>query len=166
MSATRTGQECILDLCCGHGIVAAGLCRRVPRSRRLDFARHASVAREMVPEAEFVKATPWHCSFPDASFDGVRDGRNAPCPEPAAAMREARQVMKPGPYLSHSVWQEVEISAFTYVSGQYRCAWRTRNNTCGTGRQRLCGPLRAYPAMEAAGFGDLSSQVRWTAAGS
>lgn len=168
VSATRTGPGMhILDLCCGHGIVAAGLLQAGATVTGLDFSpAMLRIAREMVPEAEFVEGDAMALPFPDASFDGVTMGFGMPhVPNPPAAMREARRVMKPGAHLSYSVWQEAEISAFTYVFraiGAHGAPGITLPP--GPGASDYADPLRAYPAMEAAGFGDLSiSEVdsRW-----
>ncbi|MBO6539107.1 MAG: methyltransferase domain-containing protein [Rhizobiaceae bacterium] len=159
VSETRAGPgKHILDLCCGHGIVAAGLVKAGASVTGLDFSpAMLRIAREMVPQAEFVEGDAMAMPFPDASFDGVSMGFGMPhVPDAPAVMREARRVMKPGTYLSYSVWQETEKSAFTYVFkaiGVHGAVEVTLPP--GPGASDYADPERAFPAMQAAGFDDL-----------
>lgn len=149
----------VLDLCCGQGIVARGLVETGAEVTGLDFSPAMLViASEEVPEATFVEGDAMAMPFEDASFDAVTMGFGMPhVPDPPAAMAEARRVLKPGGRFAYSVWQDTELSAFTYVfTAIGRHGAPHISLPPGPGATDYADPARAFPAMKAAGFKDVS----------
>ncbi len=146
-----------LDLCCGHGSVARGLVETGAYVTGLDFSpAMLRIARAAVPEANFVEGDAMALPFEDASFDAVTIGFGMPhVPDPPAAMAEARRVLKPGGRMAYSVWQEAEHSAMTYVFAAIASLGAPGIALPpGPGATEYADPALAFPAMEAAGFGD------------
>lgn len=109
-----------LDLCCGHGIVARGLADAGADVTALDFSpAMLEMARARVPEARFVEGDAMALPFEEASFDAVTIGFGIPhVPDPAAALAEARRVLRPGGRLAYTVWHaDPEISSVGIVFG-------------------------------------------------
>lgn len=156
-----------LDLCCGHGIVAGALAAAGADVTVVDFSpAMLDLARRSVPGVRFVEGDAMALPFEDARFDAVTIGFGMPhVPDPPAAMTEVRRVLKPGGRFAYSVWQEAEHSAMTYVFaaiGEHGARGITLPP--GPGTSDYADPNRAFPAMAAAGFGDLRlTQVdsRW-----
>ena len=100
------GQH-ILDLCTGHGVVAAALVQRGANVTGLDFS-HAMVAlaENHVPNARFVVGDAMAMKFEDNAFDAVTIGFGVPhLPDPQAGLCEVARVLKPGGRLAFSIWQ-------------------------------------------------------------
>lgn len=148
----------VLDLCCGHGIVARGLIGAGATVTGLDFSpAMLRIARAAAPEATFVEGDAMALPFEDAIFDAVTIGFGIPhVPDAPAAMTEARRVLKRGGRLSYSVWREAEQSALTYVFAAVGAHGAPGIALPpGPGVTDYADPNRAFPAMEAAGFEDL-----------
>ena len=156
-----------LDLCCGHGIVARALAAAGADVIGVDFSpAMLESARSAVPEVRFVEGDAMALPFEDERFDAVTVGFGMPhVPDPPAAMAEVRRVLKPGGRIAYSVWQEAEHSAMAYVFaaiGEHGAAGIALPP--GPGASDYADPERAFPAMAAAGFGDLRLTVvdsRW-----
>jgi len=100
-----TGQH-VLDLCTGHGAVAAALLERGASVTGLDFsAAMIALAREKAPEAHFLQGDAMAMEFSDACFDAVTVGFGVPhFPDPARGLAEAARILKPGGRLAFSIW--------------------------------------------------------------
>lgn len=96
----------VLDLCSGHGVVAAELIARGAEVTGLDFsAAMVSLAETAVPEAMFVQGDAMAMAFADASFEAVTIGFGVPhFPDPGRGLAEAARVLKPGGRLAFSIW--------------------------------------------------------------
>lgn len=96
----------ILDLCTGHGVVASELVERGASVVGLDFSdAMIKLARNAVPEAEFVQGDALSMDFADSSFDAVTIGFGVPhFPDPVCGLTEAARVLKPGGKIAFSVW--------------------------------------------------------------
>ena len=97
----------VLDLCTGHGVVAAELVSRGAKVTGLDFsAAMVSLAEAAVPNATFVQGDAMAMTFEDGSFDAVTIGFGVPhFPDPAKGLAEAARVLKPGGRLAFSIWR-------------------------------------------------------------
>lgn len=97
----------ILDLCTGHGVVAAALAQRGAKVTGLDFSdAMIELARRRVPDVEFVQGDAMDLNFADASFDAVTIGFGVPhFPDPAIGLVEAARVLKPRGPIAFSIWQ-------------------------------------------------------------
>ncbi len=96
----------VLDLCTGHGVVAAELVARGAEVTGLDFSpAMVSLAEVAVPDAMFVQGDAMAMAFARASFDAVTIGFGVPhFPDPANGLAEAARVLKPGGRLAFSIW--------------------------------------------------------------
>lgn len=97
----------VLDVCTGHGVLAARAAERGATVSGLDFADEVvAVARRNVPGVEFRQGDVQDLPYPDASFDAVVCGYGIiHVPEPDRALAEMSRVLKPGGRLAVSVWE-------------------------------------------------------------
>jgi SAM-dependent methyltransferase len=147
-----------LDLCCGHGIVARALAAAGADVIGVDFSSAMlEIARSTVPGVRFVEGDAMALPFEDPSFDAVAIRFGMPhVPDPPAAMAEVRRVLRPGGRFAYSVWQEAEHSAMAYVFAAIEAHGAAGIALPpGPGASDYADPERAFPAMTAAGFGDL-----------
>ncbi|MDA5094501.1 methyltransferase domain-containing protein [Aliiroseovarius sp. KMU-50] len=148
-----------LDLCCGHGNVAAGLVNAGARVTGLDFSpAMLGMAREAVPEARFVEGDAMALDFEDQTFDAVTIGFGIPhVPDPPKVFAEARRVLRPGGRLAFSVWCGPEVdTALGYVFhaiGQFGAPGI--DLPPGPGANDYADPVLAFPALEKVGFSEL-----------
>ncbi len=157
VAAVDTGPgQTVLDLCCGHGNVAAGLVASGADVTGLDFsAPMLDLARANVPDARFVEGDAMTLPFAGADFDAVTIGFGMPhLPDPPAALHEARRVLKPGGRIAFSVWCGPEVDT---VLGYVFDAIATHGDPSivlppGPGANDYADPDTAYPALDAAGF--------------
>lgn len=158
----RSGTK-VLDLCCGHGNVTAGLVRAGAQATGLDFSpAMLDMARAAVPEAQFVEGDAMALDFEEGSFDAVTIGFGMPhVPEPPKVMSEARRVLRPGGRLAFSVWCGPEVdTALGYVFGaiaQHGAADIAL--PAGPGANDYADPALAFPALKEAGFADCSQST-------
>jgi SAM-dependent methyltransferase len=145
-----------LDLCCGHGNVAAALVKAGAQVTGLDFSRAMlNMARATVPGARFVEGDAMDLPFGDASFDAVTIGFGMPhVPDPPSLLTEARRVLRPGGRIAFSVWCGPEVdTALGYVFGAI--AEHGASEIVlppGPGANDYADSALAFPALEAAGF--------------
>ncbi|MGB7240495.1 MAG: methyltransferase domain-containing protein [Sulfitobacter sp.] len=105
--AVQAGRQTrALDLCSGHGVVAATLVARGATVTGLDFsAPMIALAQAAVPKASFVQGDAMAMEFADHSFDVVTIGFGVPhFPDPARGLAEAARVLKPGGTIAFSIW--------------------------------------------------------------
>lgn len=97
----------ILDLCCGHGVVAAELYDRGASIVGLDFSEAMiDLAKASVPGVEFVQGDALAMDFPDQRFDAVTIGFGVPhFPDQLRGLTEAARVLKPGGRIAFSIWR-------------------------------------------------------------
>jgi SAM-dependent methyltransferase len=97
----------VLDVCTGHGVLAAAAAERGATAFGLDFAEEVvAVARRNVPIVEFRQGNAQELPYPDAGFDAVVCGYGIiHLPEPDRALAEMYRVLKPGGRLAVSVWE-------------------------------------------------------------
>lgn len=147
-----------LDLCCGHGNVAAGLVAAGARVTGLDFSpAMLDMARAAVPEARFVEGDAMALSFSDATFDAVTIGFGMPhVPDPPVVLAEARRVLRPGGRIAFSVWCGPEVdTALGYVFGAIdRHGSPDIALPPGPGANDYADPALAFPVLKAAGFSE------------
>ncbi len=95
-----------LDLCTGHGVVAAALSAQGADVTGLDFsAAMIALAKRAVPAVTFVQGDAMDLDFEDQSFDAVTIGFGVPhFPDPARGLAEAARVLRPGGRLAFSIW--------------------------------------------------------------
>ena len=96
----------VLDLCTGHGVVAAELVARDANVTGLDFSEPmVELARSAVPKARFVKGDAMAMEFANQSFDAVTIGFGVPhFPDPVRGLVEAARVLKRGGRIAFSIW--------------------------------------------------------------
>lgn len=108
----------VLDLCSGHGAVAAELVARGAEVTGLDFSpAMVSLAEAAVPDAMFIQGDAMAMAFADASFDAVTIGFGVPhFPDPAKGLAEAARVLKAGCPIAFSIWYGAgSDSAFAWL---------------------------------------------------
>jgi SAM-dependent methyltransferase len=87
-------------------MLAGGASKRGADATGLDFSVQAvELASRLVPKARFQQGNAQSLPFPDASFDSVLCGYGVMhLPDPEAALREMRRVLRPGSRVALSVW--------------------------------------------------------------
>jgi SAM-dependent methyltransferase len=158
-----------LDLCCGHGNVAAGLIKSGASVTGLDFSSvMLQMARSAVPEAHFVEGDAMALDFDNGTFDIVTIGFGIPhVPDPPRVFAEARRVLRPGGRLAFSVWCGPEVdTALGYVFGaisQYGAPGIELPP--GPGANDYADLEHAFPVLRKAGFANFHQSVvasEWT----
>ena len=106
----------VLDVCCGPGMLSAGVLGRGAKPVGIDVSVAAvELARTLVPEGSFELGDAQALALPDATFDAVVCGYGLMhLPEPALALREILRVLRPGGRASFSVWDASGVG-FTLV---------------------------------------------------
>lgn len=148
----------VLDLCCGHGIVAEGLALAGARVTGLDFSpAMLDLARARVPQARFVAGDAMDLPFAQGDFAAVTIGFGIPhVPDPPRVFAQARRVLAPGGRLAYSVWQDAE-GGLGYV---FRAIAEHGDPGIalppGPGAHDYAEPERARTALEQAGFTEIA----------
>jgi len=95
-----------LDLCCGHGNVAAALLRRGCAVVGVDFSpAMLAFARARASNATFIEADAQNLPFDDAAFDVVVSNVGiCHVPDQPRALAEARRVLRPAGKFAMTVW--------------------------------------------------------------
>lgn len=117
LDATRiTSGMRVLDVCCGPGMLSAGLLTRGANPAGIDFSVAAvELARTLIPEGAFEQGDAQALPFPDATFDAAVCGYGLMhLPDPASALREILRVLRPSGRASFSVWDASGVG-FTLV---------------------------------------------------
>ncbi|MDK3017964.1 class I SAM-dependent methyltransferase [Pseudodonghicola flavimaris] len=154
---TASGQA-VLDLCCGHGIVAAALCAAGAEVTAVDFsATMLELAAERAPAARFLRADAMALPFGAAEFDAVTIGFGIPhVPDPGRVFAECARVLRPGGRLAYSVWHGAE--RVTVLASVFDAIRRHGDPAVvlppGPGANDYAQPEIAFAALEAAGFAD------------
>jgi demethylmenaquinone methyltransferase/2-methoxy-6-polyprenyl-1,4-benzoquinol methylase len=101
LSTVPLADTRVLDVGCGTGATTALLAERAQRVDALDHSRpQLSRAREAVPDAHYVRGDAEGLPYAADVFDAVVSvGAMLFFPDPAAALREARRVTRPGGHL-------------------------------------------------------------------
>jgi SAM-dependent methyltransferase len=111
LDAGRVSRDSrVLDLCTGHGVLAAAAALRGAKVTGLDFAEEVvEAARSIVPSVEFIQGDAQHLAYPANSFDAVLCGYGIMhVPEPDHALAEIHRVLRPGGRVALSVWERPE----------------------------------------------------------
>ncbi|MGE0255414.1 MAG: methyltransferase domain-containing protein [Alphaproteobacteria bacterium] len=97
----------VLDLCTGHGVMAAAAAARGAVVEGLDFAEDAvAAARRNVPAVTFRQGDAQALPHGDASFDAALCAYGVMhVPDPARVLAEMRRVLRPGGRAAVSVWE-------------------------------------------------------------
>lgn len=159
VQADRTTRA--LDLCCGHGNVSAGLVATGADVTGLDFSKAMlAMARDAVPNAEFIEGDAMDIPFEDGVFDAVTIGFGIPhVPDPVSVFDEVRRVLRPGGRLAFSVWCGPEVdTALGYVFAAIASHGHPDITLPpGPGANDYANPDLAFPVLENAGFVDCQS---------
>jgi len=152
-----------LDLCCGPGVVTAGLQAAGAKTTGLDFSpAMLKLARQAVPEAEFVEGDAMKLTYEDNSFDAVTIGFGIlHVPDPISVLTEAHRVLRPGGRLSFSVWHGPTIP--TVLGDLFQVIGRHGDPSVqlppGPGLHDYADPEIVVPALTNAGFTHISQTV-------
>ena len=97
----------MLDVCTGHGGIAAAAVGRGAIVSGADFAEQVvAAARRNVPQAEFRQADAQALPYPSETFDAVICGYGIiHVPEPDRALAEMARVTRSGGRVAASVWE-------------------------------------------------------------
>ncbi len=136
-----------LDLCCGHGIVTAGLVAEGAYVTGLDFSLSLlGMARAAVPKTPFVEGDAMNLTFDIATFDAVTIGFGMPhVPDPPKVLSEARRVLRPSGRLAFAVWCGPEVdTALGYVFGAIEAHWHP-TSPYRQDRWRMTMQIRRWP---------------------
>lgn len=108
LSAARvSNQTRVLDICTGHGVLAAAAAALGASVCALDFADEAvTTARRNVPSADIRQGDAQALPYPDRSFDAVICGYGLMhVPLPDRALAEMYRVTTEGGWAAASVWE-------------------------------------------------------------
>jgi SAM-dependent methyltransferase len=146
----------VLDVCCGPGMLSAGVLRRGAKPVGIDFSAAAvELARTSVPEGCFEQADAQVLPFVNETFDAVVCGYGLMhLPEPALALREILRVLRTGGRASFSVWDASGVG-FTLVYEAVRaCGSMTIPLPHGPDFFQFGSPGRMRAALTESGFAD------------
>ncbi len=109
-SAGAAADMNLLDVACGPGLIAAAALGRGCVVVGVDFSTAMlAIAREHVPDAEFLHGDAEALPLPDATFDVVVSNFGLHhFPYPARALAEARRVLHPSGRFAATVWAPPE----------------------------------------------------------
>lgn len=106
----------LLDICCGPGMLAEAATKRGAKAVGLDFPGVVTLARKLVPAAEFQSGDALDLPFPDELFDAVVCGYGIMhVPDPEKGMQEMLRVLRPGGHAALTVWDNVPNSGLSIV---------------------------------------------------
>jgi SAM-dependent methyltransferase len=159
----------VLDVCCGPGMLSAGVLRRGAKPVGIDFSEAAvELARTSVPEGGFEQGDAQALPFDNETFDAVVCGYGLMhLPEPALALREILRVLRPGGRASFSVWDASGVG-FTLVYEAVRaCGSMAIPLPHGPDFFQFGSPERMRAALTESGFADTAAcslQQEWNVA--
>ena len=168
-AARITSGMQILDVCCGPGMLSAGVLQRGAKPVGIDFSVAAvELARTLVPEGGFEQGDAQVLPFPDETFDAVVCGYGLMhLPEPALALREILRVLRSGGRASFSVW-DASGAGFTLVYEAVRaCGSMAIPLPHGPDFFQFGSPDRMQAALTESGFVDTAAcsfQQEWNVA--
>ena len=164
VAAAGAGQgRRMIDLCCGQGIVAAGLVATGSEVVGVDFSpAMLELARERVAGVTFEEGDVGTLPHEDDSFDGATMGFGIMhVPDAGTALQEAARVLRPGGAVAWSCWHGPEktsvLATFFAACGQHGDP--SVKLPPSPPAYHYAQPENAIPIMEAAGFGDISFQT-------
>src|SRR6185312_13097421 len=108
LDAAQVSGACrVLDVCTGHGVIAATAVRRGATVTGVDIGQQVlNVARRNVPDAEFRQADAENLPFDAETFDAVVCGFGIiHLPTPERALTEFLRVTRRGGRIAVSVWE-------------------------------------------------------------
>jgi SAM-dependent methyltransferase len=153
------GQD-VLDVASGPGFVTAGAADRGARARGLDFSdAMLGVARRLHPAITFDQGDAEALPYADASFDAVVSNFGIHhVPSPAAALRQALRVLRPGGWLAFSIWATpTENIPWKLVQDAVaRCGDPGASKAPAPGGGLT--PVNAAAVLEQAGFTDTATE--------
>lgn len=152
-----------LDLCCGQGIVAAGLVDAGAEVTGIDFSpAMLDLARANVSGATFEEGDAGALVYPDDSFDCATMGFGIlHVPDAQTTLNETARVLKPGGAIAWSCWHGPEKTSLLPV---FFAACMTHGDPSvklppSPPAYHYAQPENATPIMEAAGFDDISFET-------
>ncbi|WMS41048.1 methyltransferase domain-containing protein [Acuticoccus sp. MNP-M23] len=148
----------VLDLCCGHGIVAAALCKAGASVTAADFSpAMLALSAVTAPAAHLVAADAAALPFPDSHFTAVTIGLGIPhVPDPAAVLAEVHRVLAPGGRIAFTCWLGPDRS-FAIRTMQEAIAAEGDPTVImppAPPNFAFADPAIVHPALKAAGFRD------------
>ncbi len=148
----------VLDLCCGHGIVAAALAAAGASVTAADFSPvMLTLCAAKAPAAALVAADAAALPFPDGHFTAVTIGLGMPhVPNPATVLAEAHRVLAPGGRLAFTCWQGPDRSFAIRTMQQAIAAEGDPAVVMPPAPPNFAfaDPAVIHPALAAAGFRD------------
>ena len=170
LDAARVTRGCrVLDVCAGHGVLAAAAAARGATVCGLDFTEEVvAVARRNVPGVEFRQGDAQDLPYPDGSFDAVLCGYGViHVPEPDRALSEMCRVVKRGGRVAVSVWERPgPTNGFGLLYGAVREHGRVDVPLPhGPDFFQFSDPERLRAALSGAGLVDIETSVvvqAWT----
>jgi SAM-dependent methyltransferase len=145
------------------GIVAAGLHPAGANTTGLDFSpAMLELARQAVPNVEFVKSDAKNLTFDNNNSDVVTIGFGIlRAPDPISVLTDSRRVLRPGGRLAFSVWYGPSIP--TVLGDLFQVIGRHGDPSVqlppGPGLHDYADPKIVGPALRTAGFSDFSQTV-------
>jgi SAM-dependent methyltransferase len=109
LAGARVGRgRRVLDVCTGHGVLAAAALARGGVAFGLDFAEEVVArARRNAPGVDLRQGDAQALPYPEASFDAVVCGYGLMhLSDPARALAEMHRVLVPGGRLAVSAWEQ------------------------------------------------------------
>ncbi|MEX3315365.1 methyltransferase domain-containing protein [Sulfitobacter sp. PS-8MA] len=153
----------VLDLCCGHGNVSAGLAAAGAKVTGLDFSpAMLNMARAAVPAAHFIEGDAMDFPFAGGVYDAVTIGFGMPhVPDPPRVLAEVRRVLRRRGRIAFSVWCGPEVdTAFGYVFGAIDAHGSPDIALPpGPGANDYADPELAFSVLEAAGFAECRQEI-------
>ncbi|MEL7117058.1 MAG: class I SAM-dependent methyltransferase [Pseudomonadota bacterium] len=156
--AARRGMRAV-DICSGHGSVAAGLAEAGLEVTGVDFSpAMLAIARDRVPGVTFLEGDAMALPFEDGCFDAATMGFGIlHVPDAQIAVSEAARVLKPGARFAYSCWCGPEVlSALPAVFGAIQAHGdMSIDLPASKPAYHFAQAENAIPLMERAGFVDV-----------
>lgn len=128
LDAAGVASGCrVLDVCTGHGVLAAAAAKRGAKVSALDLAEHVvATARRNVPAVDFRQGDAQNLPYPGNAFDAVVCGYGIMhTPEPDRALAEMYRVARSGGRVVLSVWERpLPTNGFGLIFGAIKAHGR------------------------------------------